>query len=707
MLTTVNRFTAAFILTCLSLAAAGDSTPITNAVGITSAVYETHAVGASFGFEATLLRLTDNHVHFRDASGSAVASIKSRLSPDPRPQPGDRVRLSGDIRIGEKSGRIYADCRSLAFVAKGPPPTPAAVTAAEFLSGSCDFSLVQVSGEVNDIIPDNADPRFLFLAVRDETGAVFAPVLRDDERLHVREIEIGSRITLTGICDPAPYTSKRRIGRIFAPVTQITRIGKASVDRFAVPEVGDFWRTQPEAFAKFGRLRTAGEVIAVWGGNQVVLRTPTDEVVNAELSERPLPKVGETIDVAGLPCTDLYQIFLVRAVWRPRPSAPRAARAGTPQEVTLRALFRNDPGRHLFNGKAHGRLLSVRGTVRNLVSNEEPGFDIEDDGYTLRIDTSTIPEALADISVGCRVSVVGIGVMETEKWNPAATMPRIKGFRVVPRAPDDIAVLSRPPWWTPARLLILICLLAAAFVVILVWNILLRRLAERRGRELAAAEIAALESDLKVRERTRLAVELHDSISQTLTGVSMEIGSANRLGERDAAERHRHLDVAIRSLKSCREELKNCLWDLRNLTFDEASVEEAIRRALKPCLGPTEVMIRFPVPRELLSDNTAHTFLRIIRELAVNAIRHGGATALKIAGSIENGQLLFSVRDNGCGFDPSVCPGMEEGHFGLDGIRERVREFGGTFTLKSEPGKGTKASIAIPVSADTLKEITT
>jgi signal transduction histidine kinase len=158
-----------------------------------------------------------------------------------------------------------------------------------------------------------------------------------------------------------------------------------------------------------------------------------------------------------------------------------------------------------------------------------------------------------------------------------------------------------------------------------------------------------------------------------------------------------HLDIADKTLKSCRDDLRNCLWDLRSRALEETDMNSAILRTLSPHVSKARLAVRFNVRRNLLSENAAHAVLRIVRELTLNAIRHGNASVVKIAGSTENGRLLFSVSDDGCGFDADAAPGIPQGHFGISGIRERVEQLGGVFTLSSRPGHGTVGRVELPI----------
>lgn len=246
---------------------------------------------------------------------------------------------------------------------------------------------------------------------------------------------------------------------------------------------------------------------------------------------------------------------------------------------------------------------------------------------------------------------------------------------------SDLRLVAGPPWWTLGRIL------GAAGLVIILLVVLL-----------VCGYVSRARALLKTTERTRLAVELHDTLSQSLTGVSLELQAARNAQDNDSQVMSGHLDTAARVLASCRQELKNCLWDLRNKALEEPLFENAIRTTLRPLADDSCLAIRFTLPRRRLSDPTAHALLRVIRELVINALRHGEATHIRIAGCFDNGCIRCSVTDNGRGFDPTTAPGVLQGHFGLQGLRERLAERHGTITIASQPGKGSKATITLPTN---------
>lgn len=284
----------------------------------------------------------------------------------------------------------------------------------------------------------------------------------------------------------------------------------------------------------------------------------------------------------------------------------------------------------------------------------------------------------------------------TEDYRSSNLFPQINGLMIVLNHSEDLTILRTPSWWTTGRLVGLIASLLTLLAFLLIWNRILNRLVERRGKQLLNEQLGHAAADLRSNERMRLAVELHDSLAQNLTGVSMEIEAASRCGTAQVEGLMQHLTIADKALKSCRNELRNTLWDLRNQSLEAPDFNEAVHKTLLPHIKHVTLKTKIEIPRAGLSDNTLHDLLCIIRELTLNAILHGGATTIDITGTRVDSIIRLSVTDNGCGFDPDDSPGVSEGHFGLEGIRERLREPGGELTFLSHP-HGMTAIITYPL----------
>ena len=437
----------------------------------------------------------------------------------------------------------------------------------------------------------------------------------------------------------------------------------------------------------------------------MLVQSPDGDLHRVRLKRRPPPRYGEFVDVLGHPETDLYRINISRATWRPAkgPALPQAhVRRITAAEMFTDAWLAGSRGRELKNASLLGQAVRLRGTVRAMPAEGSDAcrLYLETDSFMVPVEASGCPEAFDGVTAGCVLDVTGTYIAEADNLGTTLVFPQIREILIALRRPDDVVVVSRPPWLTPGRMLVLVGALVMAIFGTTAWCIALRRRAEQRGRELADEQLAHAMSELKVEERTRLAVELHDSLSQTLASVSIGIDAALGIAGDAAPELRRLLTLTAWTLESCRTELRNCLWDLRSQALEEGDMGNAVRIALGQILTTGRLSVRFSVPRSRLSDRTAHAILRIVRELASNAARHGHATDIRVAGCLENGVLMFSVADNGCGFDPATAPGVRDGHFGLQGIKERIEFMDGTTKIESSPGRGTKVTISINVPPD-------
>ena len=536
-------------------------------------------------------------------------------------------------------------------------------------SGACrPGSRVRVTGVVRDVFTDDVDPDWEHL-VLDVHGRVIyvasSICARTDRRL---SDYLDATITVVGKVANLKAGSRRLLGNYLVADSpeDITVVQPANADPFDAPPLGDITDiSQPSVL--LAKHRAEGQVLAVCHDRTFVLQTDDGRIVNVHPADGAAPRVGQFVEAVGQPDSDLFRLNLMRAIWRGGTHS-RASDVPEPLPTTAAKLLLDQSGKRRVNIDAHGTAVTLTGTIRSLPApgNDDGIVHLECGDFVIPVDASSCPDVFARLALGTTVELSGICFMRTGSWSPSDPFPRIEGMTLVLRTPADVKVLARPPWWTPAKVLAAVAaLLAAVF-----------------GFALVKTNLRRIAANLKVQERTRIALELHDTIAQTLGGVSMEIDAG-------------HTSIASRMLQSCREELRNCLWDLRSRALEENDLNEAIRRTLTPQIGASGLTIRFNVPRQRIPDDTAHSLMRIVRELVTNAVRHGQATRIRIAGSLDGDRLLFSVQDNGSGFDPASAPGALEGHFGLQGIRERVRKSNGELKIQSRPGDGTKVSVSL------------
>ena len=664
------QFLTLFLFCLLSPNLLADDNTLTSVKDIVNISDEDCKRPHSFDLTGELLLKGDLYWFFRDETGGVeIHNLVRETMPFER---GDVIRVKGELTLKENGiRRLYA--RSIALLAHGQPSPPVAASAEDVQSGRTDFRFVRMTGVISSVVKDEIDEDFLWATLRTSSGKT---LLAFDSRGHDRSrlvSLIDAEVSVTGLATPITGF-RNNLGkniRISAADT-VSVIKRPSVSPLDAPLYSN--ASVPH------RQRLSGTVLAI-EPQRFFIRTAVNRLISVYPSaDSSTPRVspGDLVILAGFASEVPYHLQLSNAiVLRNGKSANLVEQAS---KRTVRSLFVDEQGRDNINSHADGTIVTLEGYTRNISPEEllltDGSHSISINARALRLLGIVPPEH------NSRISVSGLCLAEFE--NPPTPMiyPVFKRFVAIPRSAADITVLSRPPWWTPFRLLVLVLVLTAVIAAILAWNVALKRKSERRGKELYEERLSHALAEQKVEERTRLAVELHDSISQSLTGVALQLDGGKT-------------ETAKSMLSACRGELRRCLWDLRSRTFEEKDMTEAVTRTIAPHLNGCAATVRFNVPRDRLSESVTHAILRIVRELVVNAIRHGQAKHIRVAGEFHDDTISFSVKDDGVGFDPGTAPGPEEGHFGLLGIRERLEDFDGELTVESAPGQGARFAVTL------------
>lgn len=593
--------------------------------------------------------------------------------------PGDLVRIQGSTSLNE-SLIPWDHLTHAEILGRRTLDDPVAIPLDQLDFKQHDLRHIVTEGVVISSFDDEIDANFRILIIKDKR--VTLPVYVDTGELSAPLPKTGARIRVDGFFFRT-ISSYRAFQHPAVVCERMEVLLPPPEDPFNVPALKGRINLTANDIADLGRCKVEGKVLAVWGGNRLMLKDVRRKIYLARLEEKAAPPhTGDFITLLGAVDSDFFNIKLEEAIWKPAPPLDLGD-DDLPEDIVPQDLFHETPDeRTTIMVSRQGALVRLTGTLLTLPGQgrDGPRITLDCNRQTISVDISALPDRAAELAIGSKVRVTGRCLLETSKRMSYDIFPQITDFVLIPRDASDLELLECPSWWTPARLVTIIVALLAALLGVVLWNHFLNRLVQRRGQELSQAEVARVCSELRVSERTRLAVELHDTLSQNLTGIALAINAGEYV-------------LAQKSLKSCREELKNCLWDLRNDALEEPEMDTAIYRTLKPHIGSARLLIRFTLARNSLTDNTAHTILRILRELAVNAVRHGSATEIRIAGSIEEHCIGFSVSDNGTGFDPDHVPGMETGHFGLQGIRDRIKQMNGDMKIESSSTTGTKVSI--------------
>ena len=215
----------------------------------------------------------------------------------------------------------------------------------------------------------------------------------------------------------------------------------------------------------------------------------------------------------------------------------------------------------------------------------------------------------------------------------------------------------------------------------------LRRRVDEAVREVRALSERVL--SIQEEERGRMARDLHDSVGQLLTGLQIELGLIERRPDEAAQRAGDALDLCERTLV----ELRRVVRDLRPIELESGGLTEALRACAERFEVRTGVVTAFRHEGgEVRGDALSTCLLRVLQEALTNVTKHADALEVAVVFKVEPSRVALEVRDDGKGFDPGA-PGAGAG---LRSIRERVRFEGGTASVESAPGRGTRVVVELP-----------
>ncbi|MEV2255008.1 GAF domain-containing sensor histidine kinase [Streptomyces sp. NPDC050147] len=206
-----------------------------------------------------------------------------------------------------------------------------------------------------------------------------------------------------------------------------------------------------------------------------------------------------------------------------------------------------------------------------------------------------------------------------------------------------------------------------------------------RSRELTIAE-----------ERSRLAHELHDAVSQKLFSLRLTAQAAAALVDRDPSRAKGELQQVAALAAEAADELRAAVVELRPAALDEDGLVATLRTHTQVLDRAHSAAVTFEsCAVRALPAAQEEAMLRVAQEALHNALRHSGAESVRVTLVRRGAGAVLRVSDDGSGFDPRVIRRAGR-HLGLVSMRDRAGGVGGRLTVESEPGKGTTIEMEVP-----------
>jgi signal transduction histidine kinase len=209
-------------------------------------------------------------------------------------------------------------------------------------------------------------------------------------------------------------------------------------------------------------------------------------------------------------------------------------------------------------------------------------------------------------------------------------------------------------------------------------------------------------------ERTRIALDLHDTISQSLFGLVYTLQGCLKLLPEDPRKIEPELEWALATAQDVHRKIRTTIHNIWPQELTAKQFEEDLRIYAADVLQAADLNITFDIRGEFntLSPPVRRGMYRICQESLTNIVHHASAHQSRICVDVADGRARIILRDNGRGFEPDIAfaQDFEADHFGIRGMRERAAALGGTCEIYSQPGAGTSILIDIPANVQAHHE---
>lgn len=253
---------------------------------------------------------------------------------------------------------------------------------------------------------------------------------------------------------------------------------------------------------------------------------------------------------------------------------------------------------------------------------------------------------------------------------------------------------------TPA----VIALFGASLMLILGLGISLTVERQRRQqRELHGANLRLLElsdtvEELAIsRERNRLARDLHDTLAHSLTGLIIQLETADAYSDVDPTVARARLADALQTARTGLQETRRALAALRAGPLEDLGLAPALKQLAEAAAeqAGASLYLRLPASVPALDQQIERCIYRVAQEALANVVQHAGATQLLLRLACSYGRITLTMSDDGVGFDQARV--THPGHYGIPGMEERAQLAGGSLKITTAPGEGTVVLLDLPI----------